>query len=143
MNKYYCLVASLPELTLEDSKLNYTVASFKEYLDASLSVSDRKLAGLFYLQFDNKNVLKLLANKEAVIDVRGNYSSEELFEYISLAKEEGAVAPELFPSYLSTFIFEYYNGFESGGRDGVSQEDHLSALYYEYGMNCGNAFVAS
>ncbi|KAA6322503.1 hypothetical protein EZS27_027959, partial [termite gut metagenome] len=41
------------------------------------------------------------------------------------------------------FIFEYYNGFESGGRDGVSQEDHLSALYYEYGMNCGNAFVAS
>lgn len=29
MSKYYYLVAGLPELTLEDSKLSYTVADFK------------------------------------------------------------------------------------------------------------------
>ena len=28
-SKYYYLVAGLPELTLEDSKLSYTVADFK------------------------------------------------------------------------------------------------------------------
>ena len=30
MSKYYYLVAGLPELTLEDSKLSYTVADFKQ-----------------------------------------------------------------------------------------------------------------
>ena len=29
-SKYYYLVAGLPELTLEDSKLSYTVADFKQ-----------------------------------------------------------------------------------------------------------------
>ena len=29
MSKYYYLVAGLPELTLEDSKLSYTVADFR------------------------------------------------------------------------------------------------------------------
>ena len=32
MSKYYYLVAGLPELTLEDSKLSYTVADFKTEL---------------------------------------------------------------------------------------------------------------
>ena len=30
MSKYYYLVAGLPELTLEDSKLSYTVADFQD-----------------------------------------------------------------------------------------------------------------
>ena len=29
MTNYYCLVAGLPDLSLEDGKLNYTVANFK------------------------------------------------------------------------------------------------------------------
>ena len=28
MTNYYCLVAGLPDLSLEDGKLNYTVANF-------------------------------------------------------------------------------------------------------------------
>ena len=37
MSKYYYLVAGLPELTLEDSKLSYTVADFKTELYPALS----------------------------------------------------------------------------------------------------------
>ena len=98
MSKYYYLVAGLPELTLEDSKLSYTVADFKTELYPALSEDDKRLIDLFYLQFDNANVLKLLKNKDAAIDPRGNYSAEELTEYISLLKEGGEVSDRVFPS---------------------------------------------
>ena len=73
MSKYYYLVAGLPELTLEDSKLSYTVADFKSELYSALSEEDRMLIDLFYLQFDNANVLILLIDKDAAIDRRGIY----------------------------------------------------------------------
>ena len=58
------MVAGLPELSLEDSKLSYTVADFKTEIYPGLSASDQKLIDLFYLKFDNANVLKLLKDKE-------------------------------------------------------------------------------
>lgn len=90
----------MPELTLEDSKLSYTVADFKTEIYTGLSVSDQKLIDLFYLKFDNANVLKLLKDKEAAIDTRGNFSAEELAEYISTLKEEEKSVPRSFPLIL-------------------------------------------
>ena len=43
MTNYYCLVAGLPDLSLEDGKLNYTVANFKSEIYSELSEKDRKL----------------------------------------------------------------------------------------------------
>ena len=63
-SKYYYLLACLPELSLEDSKLSYTVADFKTEIYDGLSASDQKLIDLFYLKFDNANVLKLLKDKK-------------------------------------------------------------------------------
>ena len=140
MSKYYYLVAGLPELTLEDSKLSYTVADFKSELYSALSEEDRMLIDLFYLQFDNANVLKLLKDKDAAIDPRGNYSAEELAEYISLLKEGGEVSERMFPSYLSTFISEYFN---ISVEDDFLHEDRLAALYYAYAMKCKNKFVSA
>lgn len=137
---YYYLVAGLPELTLEDSKLSYTVADFKAELYPDLSDKDRKLIDLFYLKFDNANVLKLLKDKDATIDPRGNYSAEELAEFISSLKEGDEIADAVFPSYLSTFIFEYFN---ATAEDDFLYEDRLAALYYEYAMKCKNKFVSS
>lgn len=78
MSTYYCLVAGLPDLTLEDGKLSYTVTNFKTEIYPELSEEDRKLMDLFYLQFDNANLLKLLKDKDAAIDSRGNFSADEL-----------------------------------------------------------------
>ena len=47
MSKYYYLVAGLPELTLEDRKLSYTVADFKTELYPAMSEDDKKLIDLF------------------------------------------------------------------------------------------------
>ena len=137
---YYCLVAGLPELTLEDSKLSYTVADFKAELYPDLSDEDRRLIDLFYLKFDNANVLKLLKDKDAAIDSRGNYSAEELAEFISSLKDGDEVADAVFPSYLSTFISEYFN---TPAEDDFLHEDRLAALYYAYAMKCRNKFVSS
>ena len=137
---YYYLVAGLPELTLEDSKLSYTVADFKAELYPDLSDKDRKLIDLFYLKFDNANVLKLLKDKDAAIDPRGNYSAEELAEFISSLKEGDEIADAVFPSYLSTFISEYFN---VTAENDFLHEDRLAALYYEYAMKCKNKFVSS
>ena len=126
MSKYYYLVAGLPELTLEDSKLSYTVADFKTEIYPGLSSSDQKL--------------KLLKDKDAVIDLRGNFSAAELNEYIATIKEGGEVSAKEFPSYLSVFISDYFN---TPAESAVLHEDHLAALYYEYAMKCGNKFVSS
>ena len=139
MSKYYYLVAGLPQLSLEDSKLSYTVADFKTEFYPSLTQSDQRLVDLFYLQFDNANVLKLLKDKDAAIDPRGIYSAEELTEFIALLKSGDTLADSLFPSYLSTFISEY---FTTSFEQGTLLEDRLSALYYDYAMQCINKFVS-
>ena len=140
MSKYYYLVAGLPELTLEDSKLSYTVADFKTELYPALSEEDKKLIDLFYLQFDNANVLKLLKDKDAAIDSRGVYSAEDLAEYILLLKDGGELADSIFPSYLSIFISEYFN---VPAEEDFLHEDRLAALYYDYAMKCKNKFVSA
>ncbi len=140
MSKYYYLVAGLPELTLEDSKLSYTVADFKTEFYSSLTEKDKRLIDLFYLKYDNANVLKLLKDKDAPIDSRGNYSAAELTEYISQLKDGDEVPDRVFPSYLSTFIKEY---FTMTLEDDSMYENRLAALYYAYSMKCNNKFVSS
>lgn len=140
MNNYYYLVAGLPELTLEDSKLSYTVADFKTELYPALSEEDKKLVDLFYLKFDNANVLSLLKDKDAVLDARGIYTAEQLADYIARLKDGDEVPDSVFPAYLSSFITEY---FASPAEEGFLHEDRLAALYYAYAMKCGNKFVSS
>lgn len=140
MSKYYYLVAGLPDLALEDNKLTYTIADFKSEIYPFLSDDDRRLADLFYLQFDNANVLKLLKDKDASIDKRGNYSAEELTEYIELLKDGDVVSDHIFPAYLSTFIADYFN---TPLEEECLLENKLAALYYSYAMKCKNRFVAS
>lgn len=140
MSKYYCLVAGLPELTLEDSKLSYTVADFKTEFYPFLTSEDRKLMDLFYYQFDNANVLRLLRDKEAEIDNRGIYPAEELLDYMDRLKDGEHLPDVQFPSYLSSFLSEY---FEGSIPESALLEDYLSARYYAYAMEVSNRFVAS
>ncbi|EJX09861.1 hypothetical protein EVA_02029 [gut metagenome] len=140
MSKYYYLVAGLPDLALEDNKLTYTVADFKTEFYPFLSEHDRKLADLFYLKYDNANLLKLLKDKDAVIDQRGYYSAEELSEFIARLKEGDVVSDKVFPDYLSRFITEY---FQSSAEEGFLPENKLASFYYAYAMKCNNSFVSA
>lgn len=139
MTNYYCLVAGLPDLSLEDGKLNYTVANFKSELYPELSEEDKRLIDLFYLKFDNANLLKLLRDKEAVTDSEGNYSADELLALIGSVRE-GDAPDKKYPSYLYEFIAAY---LALPAEELYRAEDMLAAYYYAYAMNCGNKFVSS
>lgn len=140
MNRnYYYIVASLPELSLEDGRLDYTIDNFRAEYYTEFSLKDRKLIDLLYLRIDNINVLKLLRDKDAQITKQGVYSVVELTNYISDLKEGNVIDDNLFPLYLSNYITSY----SSMTDDVLLQENYLATLYYEYAMNCGNAFVSS
>ena len=140
MTNYYCLVTGLPELSLEDGKLSYTVANFKTEIYPQLSKSDKKLLDLFYLKYDNRNLLTLLKDKEASVDASlGNFSADELLGIIASFKEESA-PDKKFPSYFYEFAELYLN---TPDEERFGLEDKLYGYYYDYAMKCGNPFVSA
>lgn len=140
MNTYYYLIAGLPDLALEDGKLSYTVANFKSEVYPDLSASDRKWIDLFYLKFDNENLLRLLKNKEASADLRGNFTAEELNALIALVREGDDATDRKYPSYFYSFLSVY---FRDSGEEFFRAEDCLAGYYYNYAVRCGNRFIAS
>ena len=139
-SKYYYLVAGLPELSLEDNKLSYTVADFKTEFYPFLTAGDRKLFDLFYLQYDNANVLAMLRQQEALLDKRGCFTGEQLEEAIATLKEADTLPDTILPSYLSKFIYDYFHTESADNQ--ILLEDKLAGLYYAYAMKCSNRFVA-
>ncbi len=146
MSQYYYLVTGLPELTLEDNKLNHTVADFKAEFYPLLSGSDKRLVDLFYLQYDNRNLLTLLKDNAAAIDPRGMFKAEQFLDVIRQYKEDDGVisATHGLPKYMVAFIVDYFRQKEGDATvDEIALEDKLSALYYSHAMKCRNAFVSS
>ena len=144
MSQYYYLVTGLPELSLEDNKLNYTVGDFKTEFYPQFSKEDQVLVDLYYLKFDNANLLKLLKDREAAIDSRGNYTAEQFVAVFKQFDEEGVItSPGSLPSYIIKFTQAYLTQQETGVTADVLVEDWLAGLYYEYAMQCKNDFVSS
>lgn len=146
MGKYYYLVSGLPDISLDDGKLAYTVADFKAEMEATLSAKDQKLIDLFFLKYDNANLLACLKEADAPLDSRGRITREE-FEavYKALKEEEKLPKNEAIPAYHVTFIQRYLAEEQSeqkGEKAQVSWEDQLAALYYEAAMKAPNPFVA-
>ena len=144
MSQYYYLVTGLPELSLEDNKLSYTVSDFKKEFYPQLSKEDQKLVDLYYLKFDNSNLLRLLKDREAVIDPRGNYKADQFVSVFKQFDEEGTITSAgSLPPYIIMFIQNYLKQQEEGVTSDILAEDWLAGLYYEYAMQCKNDFVSS
>ena len=139
MSAYYYLVAGLPDISLDDGKLSYTVESFKSEIYPELSAKDQRLVDLFYLKFDNENLLALLRNKDAVVERIGKYSAEELLQVID-AVREGDTPDKKYPSYFYDFVTQY---LALNPEDLYRADDMLAAAYFAYAMKCSNKFVAS
>lgn len=137
MDTYYYLVAGLPDISLDDGKLSYTVDSFKSEIYPDLSDKDKKVIDLFYLKLDNDNLLHLLKDKDYAVVKQGMYSAEELLSVIDTVKD-GDIPDKKYPSYFCNFISEYLklNPEDLAG-------DMLAAQYYAYAMNCKNKFVSA
>jgi hypothetical protein len=138
---YYCLIAGLPDIEFEDHKLAFSVASFKEEVQPHLFCTDTKLLDLFYMRYDNKNLLQYLQNNETEFDPRGNISKETMVECLRLMSEGITPKNKFFLYYFKTFI-SAYNKEEIPANDPVKLENRLTELYYRWAMNCGNSFIA-
>ena len=145
MSKYYCLIAGLPNITLEDSKLVYSVADFRTELSGILSAKDKKLIDLFYLKYDNRNVLAYLKDPNAQFDERGCISYDKIADSYRLLKNEEKLPKEKIPVYILDFLKLYVTEELNEKKDeekAILWEDRLATLYYAYAMKCGNRFVS-
>ncbi len=138
---YYCLIAGLPDIQPEDSKIIAPLNDLKSDLTEQLSVADAELLKLLFAKFDNDNWLKYIEDKDAVLNPLGNLKTEDLSQLIALMQEfENPKDSRLMP-----YIHKFYNTYtdEKFLSEGISQEDYLSGLYYEYAMKNDNAFLHS
>ncbi|MDL2305496.1 DUF2764 domain-containing protein [Bacteroides sp. OttesenSCG-928-D19] len=146
MSKYYYLIAGLPALSLDDTKLTYSVAEFKTELDPVLSDADKELLRWYFLKYDQVNLLSYLRKTVArEFDERGIFSEEDIQEICHLLETEDKVPENVsVPPYLVKFVRAYYARFEEAeAADYRLLEDRLSALYYDAAMHCKNTFLAS
>ena len=139
MSAYYYLVAGLPDISLDDGKLSYSVESFKSEIYPDLSVKDQHLIDLFYLQFDNENLLSLLRNKDTALQRTGRFTADDLLHVIE-AVREGDAPDTKYPPYFYEFVSQY---FTLTPEDLYRAEDLLASAYFSYAMQCGNKFISS
>jgi hypothetical protein len=148
---YYYLIAGLPDIKIEDNKLTYSVASFKEEVRPRLSTFDLRLMDMFFMKFDNQNLLQYLKNTEAKFDERGHITKDEMEEYFRLFSDVNEPKyknflsyfkpkAKYFPPYIKTFLSEYRNADDT---DAARWENRLTELYYQWAMNCGNKFISN
>ncbi|MDR1455700.1 MAG: DUF2764 domain-containing protein [Tannerella sp.] len=143
-SEYYYLIAGLPNISIEDSKLPYTVLAFREEVEGQLSEADRILLRLLFLKFDNRNLLEQIRRPDYSPDPQGSITPDEFDELLRDPEQplSGDGKKEI-PDYMKEFIRMYRSAEEKGEQGVILWEDCLAALYYAYAMQCGNEFVAA
>lgn len=139
---YYCLIAGLPDLHAEDTKNISPLAILKEEMLAEASKADARLVRLIFTSYDNANFLLFLKDKEATLNGLGNISSDDFSSLLSAYSEEPRIIKKhIVPQYIQHFYLKTID--ENFQFDGVSDEDYLSGLYYDFALSCKNEFVRS
>ncbi len=143
MSKYYYLIAGLPNISLDDSKIPFTVSEFRDELNSVLTNEDKKLIDLFFLKFDNKNLIEQAKFPDADPDPRGSITYSEFNDMINALKEEEKPPKnDKIPGYYIEFFKMYLKAEAKGETTEIPWEDRLASLYYEYAMKNRNTFVS-
>lgn len=147
MGKYYYLIAGLPNIALDDSKLAFSVTDFRTEMEGQLSASDKKLIDLFYLKYDNKNLLAYAKSPDRDPDERGSIAYDEFNALYKALKEEEKVPenahiPPYFEAFFRMYLAEEDKADKAAGET-IPWEDRLAALYYAHALKNRNAFVAA
>ena len=138
MGNYYCLMAGLPDISLNDTKKAMTVAELREECENVLSDSDKNLLFYFFLKYDCQNIVRLLKNPDATLLPNGNYNVDQYQDLITSAREMNFNVHR-YPSFMSIYAREFaYN------KDKVDffAEDAMMLEYFKYAMGCSNKMIA-
>jgi len=139
MSNYYCMMAGLPDIELADTQPGITFEELREQCEEQLSAGDAKLVGNYlYLRLDCTNLVRLLKNPDAQIDILGNYSLEQLRDLITSATELNFNVHR-YPAFMSIFAREFNYNKDTKG---YFPEDEILYQFYNYAIKtCPNKFI--
>ena len=138
MANYYCMIAGLPDIDLQDTKPGLSIEDMREQCEQQLTEHDRKLLFYFFLHFDCINLVKLLKNPEAQIDQWGNFSLDQLRDLITSATELNFNVHR-YPAFMSIFAREYAFNKDKAG---YFPEDEMAFLFLDYAIKtCPNRMM--
>lgn len=140
MKNYYCLVAGLPEIRVDDNKLSFSLNEFRDELEEVLTANDFAYIELFFRKFDNRNLLLYLNNPESEPDDRGTLTSDDFSEIIQIIKEVENPVDERITEYFLKFIPAYLE--DKPLFPELSWEDQLTSLYNDFALKCKNEFIS-
>ena len=140
MANYYCLMAGVPDISLQDLQdSQISLQQFREQTEEVITEKDSRLLYYFYLKKDCLNLVRMLKNPDAEINSFGNLSREQLEDLITSARTMNFNVHR-YPSFMSIFAREYdYNK----DKNGYFPEDVILFEFYKYAMECPNKFIAS
>ncbi len=132
-NNYYYLVAGLPEIALEQGKLQFGTEQLREELMHGLSPADFRLLEMLFLSEDNSNLLSLLLKEDRPLSAKGIYQPEMLAAEIR--------EPKALMNYMQLFI----GSFTAENRlyPNLSLQNELTLLYYKEMLEVKNDFMRS
>ncbi len=138
MGNYYCLAAGLPDIDLTDTKPGFTFQELRDWCEGELSDHDKKILSYFFLRLDCQNLVKLLKDPEAKIDLYGNYTLEQYQDLITSAREMNFNVHR-FPAFMSIFAREFnYNK----DKKGYFPEDEMAFQFLNYAIKtCPNQMI--
>ena len=138
MANYYCMIAGLPDIDLQDAKPGLSLEDMREQCEEVLTLKDKKLLFYFFLHFDCINLVKLLKNPEASIDQWGNFSLEQLRDLITSATELNFNVHR-YPAFMSIFAREYAFNKDKAG---YFPEDEMMFQFLDYAIKtCPNRMM--
>lgn len=140
---YYFLVAGLPDLTIDQGKLQFGSLKMREYLQSQLHKKDYQYIEWLFLPHDNKNLLNLLEKNNQPWDFLGIYTEEELeLAILEIVNPDKIITDEKSPvrSYMKEFIRSYND--ETRIIPEKSAENELTELYYLDALKLDNKFIA-
>lgn len=136
---YYCLVAGLPDIQLDDSKGFASAQELKSDLLSQLSPDDARLLRLIYAEYDNANFISFLKSRDAKLNSLGNLTTDDWEQLVRLMQESEHPQDERLLPYFVTYY--HLNQDEEILAKGITREDYLSGLYYEYATHTANKFL--
>lgn len=140
---YYCYIAGLPDIQIDNAKSIPAQEEILDELKQILSKGDMALLNLLRLKYDNDNLLKYLDNRDVELNPLGTLTTQDWTELIDLIDNSDELNPAR-DRRLLKYMLDFYTTIRNEQNEEKIEfhEDFLAALYYKYGMECKNKFVA-
>jgi len=143
--EYYCLVAGLPDLILDQGVKKFNFQALKDEIYESASEEDRTFIRELLAEYDLINLLRLLRKREDLFIDRGFYSLNFLKERLEYLKEYPDEIYKEVPEFLVDVVRKYQLGHEFDDRSDeyLDMASFTRFRFYQRVEKSKNKFVRS